>query len=275
MYKHKVASNIKRAVTFAAYVRRCYFGAGLPESVYFYTFHKCASTLFSSYVLKNLKGLLHVDYAARIYQGKLSEKVLDFREKGFVYGPIRLSANPAYPTYRMLIEPLSRHEFVRDKRAIFFVRDPRDILVSAYYSFGYTHSLSDVQHIREIQEASRKKIQSRSLDEYVLEHADTQARYFATLYELSRACERGVVLRYEDLVDNFDSFIGQLCSYVAIDDEVVREIYRRSRPRKQEDASSHRRSGQIGSFRDKLKEETVALLNGRLEGTLKMFGYEV
>ena len=40
------------------------------ESVYFYTFHKCASTLFSKDFLPNTEGLHHLDYARLIYRGK-------------------------------------------------------------------------------------------------------------------------------------------------------------------------------------------------------------
>ena len=73
-----------------------------PESVYFYTFHKCASSLFSRYVLRNIEGLRHVDYAYQIYCGKKIREVV-FHEKGFVYGPIRLSARPVSTEYRILV----------------------------------------------------------------------------------------------------------------------------------------------------------------------------
>lgn len=136
MRKSKVMNSIQRALAFPAYIKRYYFNRDLPETVYFYTFHKCASTLFNSYILKNIKGLQHVDYASQIYGGKKINKKLNFRDKGFVYGPIRLSADPMSSVYRMLVAPTSGHEFIRDKIAIFVVRDPRDILVSAYYSFG-------------------------------------------------------------------------------------------------------------------------------------------
>jgi hypothetical protein len=256
-----------------ANMKRGLFAQTLPESVFFYTFHKCASTLFSGYILKNIEGLQHVDYAGALCSGKKVGKI-KFKERGVVYGPIRLSADKRDMVYKRLVAPASTHDFVRDRIAIFFVRDPRDILVSAYYSYGYTHELSPVLELREIQESLRAKIQKESLDEYVLDSASAVSAHFEELYNLSRACERGVVLRYEDMISDFDAFIAQLCKYVVIDESCISEIYRRSRPKKTEDLSSHRRSGQIGDFRDKLKEETILSLNEILNTTLVRFGYE-
>lgn len=247
----------------------------LSETIYFYTFHKCASTLFSGYILKNIKGLQHVDYASQIYSGwkPVNEKLI-FEDRRFVYGPIRLSADPASPVYKMLITPTSKNAFIRDKIALFFVRDPRDILVSAYYSLGYTHGLSPVKEIRVGQENCRNTVQTKSLDEYVLDLAGEQIRNFDTLYKLASACERSVILKYEDMVNNYESFIVLLTKYISIDKNVTREIYHRSRPKKTEDTLSHRRSGLVQGFRTKLKTRTIESLNSRLENTLDIFEYE-
>jgi hypothetical protein len=243
------------------------------ESVYFYTFHKCASTLFSSYILKCIEGLHHVDYASQIYSGKRIEQLV-FRARGYVYGPIRLSADPMTPVYKTLVAPASELEFIRDKIAIFFVRDPRDILVSSYYSFGYTHGFSPVKEIRKRQEVIRNKIQASSLDEYVLASANAVSKNFETLGELNSVCERSAILKYEDMISNFECFIAQLFKYIVIDRSVVREIYERSRPKQKEDTSSNRRSGKVSGFRSKLKEETIEALNREIEDTLVRFHYE-
>jgi hypothetical protein len=165
--------------------------------------------LFGGYVLENVQNLCHVDYAAQIYTGRLPVNIsLPFESRGYIYGPIRLSASPHNPVYRALVQPTTAPDFICDKTAIFFVRDPRDILVSAYYSFGFTHGLSPVREIREMQERKRGKIQQQSLDQYVLQHAATQAENFRTLYRLSQHCKRGIILKYEDMINDFDKFIN-------------------------------------------------------------------
>ena len=89
-----------------------------------------------------------MDYENRLYNGDPVECVT-FKGKGFIYGPIRLSYRPQSPIYTRLVEPASRIDFVRGRIAIFLIRDPRDILVSSYYSFGYKHRFSTVKEIEE------------------------------------------------------------------------------------------------------------------------------
>lgn len=226
-------------------------------------------------MLKNATGLFHMDYEAQIYSGRRSsEKKLNFRTNGFIYGPIRISAGVQGPVGELLVKPTTEHEFIRDKIAIFFIRDPRDILVSSYYSFGFTHGLSKVNAIRERQEAARGSIREMTLDEYVLDSVDKQINHFRILYDLSSTCERSVVLRYEDMINDFDGFSEQLRRYVSFDAATIQEIYQRSRPRKTEDATSHRRSGQVGGFREKLEESTIKAVNKKLADTLALFGYK-
>lgn len=275
MNKNRILAKIKRIRQWKTYTQHFRFGSNIPDSVYFYTFHKCASTLFSSYVLKNINGLYHIDYSVQVFSGfKKTDRELNFKKRGFIYGPIRVSSDLSAPVGRSVIKPMIQPEFICDKIALFLVRDPRDILVSSYYSFGFTHSLSHVEEVREHQLEVRKRVKEKSLDEYVLSEADTQVKYFKKMYELSETCKRGTILRYEDMIHNFDEFADKLCQYVSIEDAVLEGLYQRSRPKQSEDRSSHRRSGQVGGFRDKLQEATIEAANKKMAGILTLFGYE-
>ncbi len=244
----------------------------MNESIYFFTLHKCASTLFSDFILKNLQGLRHIDYASCLYGGKRVE--VKFKPKGEVYGPIRLSAHPQSPVYQQLVAPASKEEFIKDKIAIFFVRDPRDVLVSSYYSFGYTHGLSSVKEIRDQQVVRRAKVQQETLDHYVLKAAAVTAQNFETLYALSLICKRGLLLKYEDMIYRFDHFVQQFSQVVDLEEPVIQEIFARTRPKYQEDTSTHRRSGQPGEFSHKLAPETLRALNAKLDHVLEVLQYE-
>ena len=247
-----------------------------PESVYFYTLHKCASSLFSLYVLKNIQGLEHVDYALDMYNGVFTiDQEINFKERGYIYGPIRISGDPRTPEYKRLTIPASQPEFIQDKIVIFLVRDPRDILVSSYYSFAYSHGVSSVKEIRKIQETSRKVYLAQSLDEYVLAGVSEQLKNFTTIAELSKMCQRCVLLKYEDMIDKFDYFIAQLRQYLLIDDNIVQEIYRRSRPKLNEEIASHQRSGKVGGYKDKLRQDTIKSLNSKLGEILEVFEYKL
>ena len=215
-----------------------------------------------------------MNYASQLYKGKRShKKELEFRKNGFLYGPIRISAYVQGPVAKKLVNPTIKHDFVRDKIAIFFIRDPRDILVSSYYSFGFTHGLSQVNTIKVRQEANKSRISEMTLDEYVLESAEKQVELFKTLYGLSKACRRGVVLRYEDMINDFDGFAEQLRKYITLEDATIGEIYQKTRPMEKEDVTSHRRSGKVGGFREKLEKSTIISVNNKLAEILTLFDY--
>lgn len=248
-------------------------GSNSSDTVYFYTFHRCSSHFFSKYVLKNINGLHNIDYARKIYRGKKINNIV-FENKGVIYGPIRLSAPPTSSEYTYLVQPLSDLRFIHNKVAIFLIRDPRDIVVSSYYSFAHTHGLSPDNEIRKKQKQHRKKLQHQTIDEYVLESAPIVHSHFVMLDTISNACGKSVIIKYEDMIDNWDYFINGLTKFINIKQTILAEIYKQSRPLENEDNKSHRRSGRPNSFKEKLKTETVISLNDVFKDTLEKYNYK-
>ena len=247
-------------------------GSNSSDTVYFYTFHRCSSHFFSKYVLKNINGLHNIDYAKKIYRGKKIDHIV-FDNKGVIYGPIRLSAPPTSKEYTCLVQPLSDLHFIQNKLAIFLIRDPRDIVVSSYYSFAQTHGLSPDNEIRKKQKQHRKKLQLQTIDEYVLESAPIVQSHFVMLDTISNAFGESVIIKYEDMIDNWDYFISGLTKFINIKQTILNEIYKQSRPLENEDNKSHRRSGRPNAFKDKLKIETVNSLNITFKDTLEKYNY--
>jgi hypothetical protein len=244
------------------------------ESVYFYTFHKCASSMFSDYVLKNIKYLRHVDYASILFNGGHVDKI-EFKKHGYIYGPLRISTVIDSILYQPLVSPSCKDEFVRDKTTIFLIRDPRDILISAYYSFGFSHVLSPVQEIREEQIEKRNSISSQSLDDFALEHAMKFLSYFETLGRLQQASKHSVTIKYEDMIDNWERFVEGLTTFLVIDRPVLDHIHEITRPRQTENKELHRRSGETEQYKHKLTAETVSSLNETFKEVLARYQYQV
>jgi hypothetical protein len=244
------------------------------ESVFFYTFHKCASSLFARFVLPNVRGLRHENHAARIFRGELTDPgEIRFEQHGFVYGPIRLSTHSGGRERQLLTDGCSTEAFVRTRRCVLLVRDPRDILVSAYHSFGFTHPWSPDPGIRAQQEQRRAVISAQSVDEYALESAPELAGRYLQAQRLIRAGGRFTTLRYEDMVDSWSTFERGLREQLDFAPEVLAEIHARSRPREGEDAAAHKRSGKVGSHRAKLAPATVAAIDDIMHAALDAFGY--
>lgn len=244
------------------------------ESIYFFTFHKCASSLFSSYILKNIRGMKHVDYATYLWDKSYDHQPqFNYKPYGHIYGPIRLSADEGQ-VHDLLIKPTIERQFINDKKAIFMIRDPRDILISQYYSFGFTHPLSPSPEKRSVLMNKRNKIQSMSLEKYVLDFAESQNRYFLKMQKLIDHCDDYILLRYEDMVDDFESFMRELNTMVKVRPRAIKKIYKASRPKISIDNSSHKRSGSSNRYKIDLNERTLEELTFKLAPTLKHFGYE-
>lgn len=242
------------------------------ESVFFFTFHKCASTLFSGYILKNIRGLHHVDYAADIFNDRSVKRIM-FQKKGYVYGPLRFSTSKDRPAYKRVVGPASSEGFIKDKIGVFFLRDPRAILVSSYYSFGFTHVLSLNSEYRDDQLEAREEIQQQNVDQFVLQAAAKVLSDFEDLGKIVNFCERSTILKYEDMINNWEGFSKDLTKYFAIDEKVLTRMYELSRPRDREDVTVHQRSGQTEGFRSKLKDDTITSLNATFSDVLDRYGY--
>jgi len=245
------------------------------RSVYFFTFHKCASTLFSSFVLPSVKELEFVDYERMVYDGVIPEdqpEKIQFEHAGRLYGPIRLSSGAASPTARRMLETADR-QFIQDKIAVSFIRDPRDILVSRYFSFVHSHGESKVREIALRQQENKERLIAMGVDEYAVQAVEGVRQDFEMISRIDEYSSDSVVLRYEDLLDDFHLFMDGLSRYLILEEPVIEEIYRQSRPREREDIQAHRRSGRAGTFVDKLRPETTQLVNEKLAGVLDRFGY--
>ena len=54
------------------------------KSVLFFTFHKCANTLFNDYVIPNIKGYIHVSPDSDIYNSKVNENCTFYFSNPFI-----------------------------------------------------------------------------------------------------------------------------------------------------------------------------------------------
>ena len=144
-----------------------------------------------------------------------------------------------------------------------------------YYSFGYTHKLSPDKEIKKGQEEKRKKIQHISIDKYVQDFSDFMLNSMKKIKVLNEACDKSVLLKYEDMIYNWEVFSRDITLYLNINKKCLDYIYQKSRPKEKEDLLSHRRSGKPGGFSDKLSDESIELLNYKFKEVLEFYEYNI
>jgi hypothetical protein len=240
------------------------------DSVFVVTFHKTASSFFADYVIHEIPGLVPIDYAKILFSNQPVDAV-HFREHGYVYGMLRLSAQGL--VRERVVQPFIDDTRLRRCKTLFLIRDPRDILVSMNYSFGASHRISENPAIGALQSGDRDAILSQSLADYALDRGPWLAGLFRELRQLVAACERPLVLRYEDMIHDYDAYYAQLQPFLGLRPETRARIYAETRPQSVERVDQHKRLGKTENFRDKFDAATLAELTRIFADVLPEHGY--
>jgi len=164
-------------------------------------------------------------------------------------------------------------------KVILVLRDPRDVLVSEYYSYGFSHSepshfgnkYNDFMKLR-------RKARSISIDEYVESESDRlYANYQRYCMLLLDRYPHVFVTKYEDMTLDFPAWLKEILDYTELNisntlfTSLVDEAGR-SKP-KQENIHQHIRKGTPGDFKEKLEAKTIENLNSKFLQLLSRFGY--
>lgn len=192
---------------------------------------------------------------------------------GYAYGVIRI-LDSLHPSFQLTNQLLDKKN-LDGRKIIFYVRDPRDILVSMYYSFGFSHPFSPSGEIRAYQQERRRQIQQMTIDQYVLRTAPVLLEKFnrlITLMEQHRPQDT-LLLKYEDMIYRFDHFYRELSRFVPLNNSVRDELFNQTRPPETEQPDQHKRKGAPGDYQVKLDKKTLPELDRILEPVLKRFEY--
>jgi hypothetical protein len=164
----------------------------------------------------------------------------------------------------------------RARKAV-IVRDPRDMLVSLYYSVKYSHAYPGVQtpQLKAQVDAQRRETQL-TLDEFCMAYAWFFNMVFWKMRMVLRD-QNALVLRYEDFVYDKVRLAKDICSWCGLNipEERVREFAAAySAIPKIDEPCAHIRQVHPGDHKRKLRPDTIAVLNASLANFLDAFSYE-
>lgn len=165
----------------------------------------------------------------------------------------------------------------KDAKKIMLVRDPRDALVSEYFSSAFSHRLPERKAEGSLIEQRREEALRQSVEEYVL----AQAKQLNRTIDFYRPVLRDETLRlfrYEEVIFDKAAWIGAIADHFGWDapPALVNEIVAKRDIRPAEERPTEFiRKVVPGDHRDKLSPEGIARLNAMLSDTWRQLGYEL
>lgn len=174
--------------------------------------------------------------------------------------------------FRYLPSYLTDLDLSRFKK-ILLIRDPRDILVSLYFSVLKSHIVTKgevaKQMLQERQAAARLNI-----DEYVMKNMEYFIRRFRDYRRLED--DRLKLYRYEDVVFKKYQWIQDILAFLELElgEKTIQEIVESYDVfPMHEDPALHIRQVTPGDYKQKLKPDTIEILNQQFKETLDHYGY--
>ncbi len=162
---------------------------------------------------------------------------------------------------------------------VLMVRDPRDVLVSGYYSVAFSHS-EPAQGTDKHDEflENRAFALNATVDEYAIAQCNAVFEVYNRYNNLLlQQHPNPYITKYEDMVTDFESWLRNLADYCQFNltDALFKELVatnEKLRP-SAENAKKHIRKGKAGDYKEKLKPETIDYIEAKLAPLLGKFGY--
>ncbi|WP_036182038.1 sulfotransferase domain-containing protein [Palleronia rufa] len=161
-------------------------------------------------------------------------------------------------------------------RVVSQMRDPRDCIVSAYFSFRQSHIMpTDISKAQEFA-AQRSRLATKDIDTYAMEAAPKYLARCTKMRRILTDCPDVLALTYESMVLDTEAWLNRMAEFV---DQPLTEPLRARLGGKihfavdSEDPKRHKRQVRPGDHRRKLRPETIEAIDDILKPELDFFGY--
>lgn len=247
---------------------RAFFVLGIRKSGSTLLNRTCAA-------LARYNSMTYVDIAGTFFQNNIpvSEWI---NEKG-----LRKVLRPgnAYGGFRNMPICFQGTRTFTNSKKILLVRDPRDALVSEFFSNAYSHSMPARQAYERgaaanIMQERRKALES-TIQEYVFGRVPLMRRTFLEYRSIIKD-PNALILKYEDVVFRKRQMIDAILKHFRwqCGPEAVTKLLDKVDIRPvEEDPTAFIRKVTPGDHREKLSEAAITELNAQLREVMELFGY--
>jgi hypothetical protein len=170
---------------------------------------------------------------------------------------------------------LAGSDVLRRARKVVIVRDPRDMLVSLYYSAKYSHPLPAVQTPQFKADVEMFDTEL-GLDEFCMAYAWLYNAIFWKLRVVLRD-QDALVLRYEDFVYDKIGLAKDICRWCGVnvpEERIMECAAAYDAIPNGDEPHAHIRQVHPGDHKRKLRPDTIAVLNASLANFIDAFSYE-
>ena len=188
-----------------------------------------------------------------------------FKSKGYLYSAFG--------------SPQPKIDDIDDFKVIYMMRDPRDILVSDYYSKRDVHLLppkTNETGSKKFKEY-RKEMQTTDINDFVIDQSDYVFNKFYSYKEFMNSINgKKLITKFELMVDDYENWLYQLVSFTELNippgliDRLLSE-----NENKKIGNTNYVRSGKSGDYKSELKKETIDLLNNKFKDVLNNNDYKI
>lgn len=257
----------------------------MPGDIVVFTLHKSAS-MFIHQQCERLCRIAGIDYHSPNLPASglnarrlLTDKAL-WSERHGCFAPIRFFVDiPKLEDYQVIVH----------------LRDPRDVLVSMFYSYCFIHPGEIAPNT-----GQRRQVAERGIDDFVLAKATNRSGEIQGDYGSGGHIEdlignvprryrdylnrlvgnpRVTWVRYEEMVTDYRSWLEKFTAPFPIEDRrrCIDELAQEASqlfPKRDRDVVNHVRHVSPGDYREKLKPSTISRLDDIFADTLAQLGYE-
>jgi len=245
------------------------------NSIAFFTIHKAAS-VFAGSVLRRmakLSGYECIHYEACAFAGgqlpyrydllgDWSENI--YPSKGYFFGPFREYHN-AIP-------------WLNNGSIILHLRDPRDVLVSLYYSLRYSHSIPNSnKNVALNMRSTREAISLIDINEFVLDEAPRIKKVYLDYLEGFENLNAVWISKYEEMIGDFAGWLLKACRFLEVENpaKMVETLKGMQSLEVSENKNNHKRQVTPGDHLRKLNADTIYKLDMVLKDVLIKSGYSL